>query len=287
MRWHGGLLILLSTCLSPLAAADARLAIIIDDIGYNLIQSQRAAQLVGDFTLAVLPFTPHGNQVAQLAHQQGKELMLHAPMSNLSNMPLGRGGLHSGMNQDQLTSTLRADLDSLPFIKGVNNHMGSQLTQDANSMRWVMAELRRRGLYFVDSRTSAQTRALEVAQAEQIPSVKRDVFLDDVQEPAAVAAQFRRALQLAQTRGSALAIGHPYEVTMNLLEHAQPLLAQAQVRLVFASQLVHSANIGAKTANSPSRQMENACPAPPLFARVSTANPTLAAELLNNSALYY
>ncbi len=229
---------------------DARLVIIIDDIGYNRILSERAARLPGAFTLSVLPFTPHGLATALLAHDQGKELMLHAPMSNINNLPLGPGGLYSRTNKDLFITTLRQDLNNLPFIKGVNNHMGSRLTQEIEPMNWVMEELQARGVYFVDSRTSAQTKAFEVAHEYHVPCLKRDVFLDDVQDTKAITQQLSRAIKIARQQGSAIAIGHPYPTTLAVLENIQPLLLQQQVSLVFASQLLPIQDLPlTKTAN--------------------------------------
>lgn len=229
---------LCGTIASAPATAEARLAIIIDDIGYNKIQSERAANLKGKFTLAILPFTPHGLATAKLAHGHGKELMLHLPMSTVNNMPVGKGGLTSGMAKADFLQILRQDLDSLPLIRGVNNHMGSRLTQEIEPMRWLMTELQHRGLYFVDSRTSVDTKALDIAQQLDVSSIKRDVFLDDLNEANAIQYQLKRAIKFAQQRGSAVAIGHPYPATLAALEQVQPLLAEHGVSLVYVSRLL-------------------------------------------------
>ncbi|HWV14739.1 MAG TPA: divergent polysaccharide deacetylase family protein [Cellvibrio sp.] len=248
---------------SAAAIAEQRLAIIIDDIGYNKTLSERAARLPGAFTLAILPFTPNATSSAELAHRQGKELMLHAPMSNLANLPLGAGGLYSNMGQEAFMAVLRKNLDSLPLIKGVNNHMGSRLTQEALPMSWVMTELHNRGLYFVDSRTSAQTLALETAQAHSVPSAKRDVFLDDDVNTEAVSQQLDKALTIARQKGSAIAIGHPYPSTLSLLEKIQPRLLQHQVNLVFVSQLLTPTAPALAKVTPPDRASSSYCPAPP------------------------
>jgi polysaccharide deacetylase 2 family uncharacterized protein YibQ len=251
---------------TPVAAtAEARLAIIIDDIGYNKTQSERAANLKGKFTLAILPFTPHGLNSANIAHHQGKELMLHLPMSTVNNMPIGKGGLISGMKKDDFLRILRQDIDALPLAQGVNNHMGSRLTQETEPMQWLMAELHQRGLYFVDSRTSAQTRALDIARQFQVPSVKRDVFLDDLNETKAIQYQLNRAIQFARQRGSAVAIGHPYPLTLAVLEQIQPLLAAEGVTLVYVSQLLTTFTEmpALEPANSPTHFTKASfCPAP-------------------------
>src|SRR6187402_2098442 len=189
-----GLFLLATLVVSQPLYAQGRLAIIIDDIGYNLALGKRSADLTGDFTLAVLPFTPHGTELAERAHQRGKEIMLHAPMSNRHNYPLGRGGLVSGMQRAEFLAVLRQNLANIPYIKGVNNHMGSQLTEQAEPMRWLMEELKTRKLYFVDSRTSAQTQALLMAEEISLPSRRRDVFLDDERSPAAIKSQLERAV---------------------------------------------------------------------------------------------
>lgn len=246
--------------LSQPVFAQGRLAIIIDDIGYNLALGKRTADLQGDFTLAVLPFTPHGIELAQRAHERGKEIMLHAPMSNRHNYTLGRGGLLSGMQRAEFLAVLSQNLANIPHIQGVNNHMGSQLTEQAEPMRWLMEELKLRGLYFVDSRTSAQTQALMMAEKIHLPSRKRDVFLDDERTRSNIQYQLLRALKLAQQQGSAIAIGHPYPETLAELEQLQPLLNQYQVQLVKASQLMVSSRkyqqLGEKT--------NTACIAPPV-----------------------
>lgn len=269
-RW----LVLLFSCLLPLSGANgkpyaptegkqpnklAQLAIIIDDLGYNLHLGQRTLNLPGDITVAVLPFTPHGRELAETAHQRGKEVMLHAPMSNHHHYPLGRGGLHSGMQKAEFLAVLRQNLANVPHIKGVNNHMGSQLTEEAEPMAWLMAELQQHQLYFVDSRTSAKTQALIQAQQIGLPSQRRDVFLDDKKDPRIIYQQLLLALEKAQQQGSAIAIGHPYPETLRVLEQLPQLLSHYRVTLVKASQLMTASG-----AIKASRAHRTYCLAPPI-----------------------
>lgn len=253
-------LVLLLAGFSQPLCAKGQLAIIIDDIGYNLRLGQRTADLSGAFTLAVLPFTPHGIELAERAHQRGKEIMLHVPMSNRHNYPLGRGGLVKGMTHAEFLAVLRQNLANIPHVKGVNNHMGSLLTEQAEPMGWLMQELKSRHLYFVDSRTSAQTQALIMAKKIHLPSRRRDVFLDDVRTRTAIKAQLLQALKQAQQQGSAIAIGHPYPETLAELEQLQPLLHQFQVQLVNASQLMSPAH----TDKTAAPQKGGMCIAPPM-----------------------
>lgn len=252
--WLGITILLLST--PTLAQTRAKLAIIIDDIGYNLPLGQRTTQLQGPFTLAVLPFTPHGRELAELAHQRGKELMLHAPMSNHHDYPLGPGGLVSGMERADFLTVLRQNLANIPYIKGVNNHMGSLLTEQTEPMRWLMLELQTRDLYFVDSRTTAKTQALIEAERIRLPSRRRDVFLDDTRTRDHIKQQLLLALQKARQQGSAIAIGHPYPETLNVLNNIQPLLENYNVELVPVSKLV--------AEFTPTFPLRNYCPAPPM-----------------------
>jgi len=265
-RFAFGLLLLLALGASQPLYAQGRLAIIIDDIGYNLALGQRTADLSGDFTLAILPFTPHGTELAERAHQRGKEIMLHAPMSNRHQYPLGPGGLVTGMQRAEFLAVLRQSLSNIPYIKGVNNHMGSQLTEQAEPMRWLMEELKNRHLYFVDSRTSAQTQALLMAEYINLPSRRRDVFLDDERTPAAIKSQLVRALTQAQQQGSAIAIGHPYPETLAQLEQLRLLLLQHQIQLVSASQLMSPAQSRSDkgTQTGLVRAAALACQAPPM-----------------------
>lgn len=237
----------------------AQLAIIIDDLGYNLGMGQRALDLPGAITVAVLPFTPHGQELAAYAHRRGKEVMLHAPMSNHHQYPLGRGGLRSGMDKHEFLVVLRQNLANIPYIRGVNNHMGSQLTEQAEPMSWLMAELKQRQLYFVDSRTSAQTQALNQAQAIGLPSLKRDVFLNDKRDQQLIHQQLLRALEKAQQQGIAVAIGHPYPETLRVLEQLPALLDSYEVELVAVSSLMPK-----QPFQVTSSIRESSCLAPPM-----------------------
>ncbi len=239
---HGRCLLLLLAlgclCSPALGQPQGYLAIIIDDIGYNAPLGQAAAQLPGDFTLAVLPFTPHGVALAQLGHRQGKEIMLHIPMSNSRNIAEDPGTLDADMDRQTFLDTLIQGLEEIPHLAGANNHMGSLLTEQSQPMHWLMAELAQRHLYFVDSRTSADSVALDVARLYGLPSLKRDVFLDNQRQPEHILAQLDAAIELAQTQGYALAIGHPYPETLAVLQEAPEHLAAAGVELVFASALL-------------------------------------------------
>lgn len=235
--------------LSP-PSPQPQIAIIIDDLGYNWNNSRRAADLPGAITLSVLPFSPYALDIAKRAQQQNKELMLHAPMSSVLGKPLDEGALTPGMPKAQFLATLQNNLAALPHIQGVNNHMGSELTQQYQPMAWLMQELRQRQLYFVDSRTIAASLAWETALNHGVPTTRRDVFLDNDASYPAIAQQFGKLLLIAKQHGHAVAIAHPYPETLRFLEAALPMLNLAGVELVPVSHLLSEPSVKPRHNNA-------------------------------------
>jgi len=219
-----------------------RIAIIIDDIGYHYEHGKRSINLPGAVTLAVIPFTPNATRLANLAHKQGKELMLHAPMSNINGTPMEPGALTEDMNRETFISRLRESIDSVPHIQGLNNHMGSLLTQQAPAMSWLMGELKAQQLYFVDSRTSANSVAWQSARNQALPTLKRDIFLDHERNEIFIEQQFQRLLRIATSQGQAVGIGHPYPETLAYLTKAIPELKLLNIELVSISALMTNSN---------------------------------------------
>lgn len=215
-----------------------RIAILIDDLGYNRHGMESSLSLPTEVALAILPSTPFATQTAMSAQKQKRITLLHAPMENQRELKLGPGGLYANMTEDELKATLSKDLDGLPGVQGVNNHMGSLLTTKANSMAWVMETLKARSLFFIDSLTSPKSVAKKTAQAYGLDTVSRDVFLDNIRTEAAIDKQFSRLLKLARKHGSALAIGHPYPETMSYLKKRLSNLEHEGVLLVPLSSLL-------------------------------------------------
>ncbi len=215
------------------------IAIIIDDMGNQYEPGLALVELPYPLTLSFLPQRPYTQQLSQLAHEAGKEIMLHAPMETARGLGLGYGALTSGMSEQEIKRTLMRTLNDIPYVMGVNNHMGSHLTQQTQVMAWLMEVLREYPYYFVDSRTSAQTVAQRVALEHRIPSLSRDVFLDHEQNWEFVDQQFKRLLDIAHKQGTAIAIGHPHEVTIRYLREALPQLDEAGIRIATVSALWH------------------------------------------------
>lgn len=251
-------LLALALCLAcGLVRAEGQLAIIIDDLGYSARLGERSLHLSGAFTYAILPRAPQGPRLARMASRLDKEVMVHNPMSNTRGLPLDAGALSGEMSYRDFSATLQTNLSAIPGARGLNNHMGSQLTREPRAMGWLMEALRKRGLYFIDSRTTAASQAWETARRYRVPSLQRDIFLDNERDPAQIRQQLVKAIALARERGHALAIGHPYPETLSALEEIDAMLALAQVTLVPVSQLLASTDsLAAHTAGS--------CLAPPM-----------------------
>lgn len=220
-------------------SATAHVAIVIDDLGDRWREGSQAITLPGDITIGIIPFTPYAKRLAASATQQQKEIMLHLPMEAMSDKYLGKGGLHSDMDQQQFLVTLKSSLDFLPKIRGVNNHMGSRLTQNAQKMTWLMQGLRDYGdLYFLDSRTVDSSQAMQVAQSNGLPSATRDVFLDHQRDKKFMERQWRYLQRLAKENGSAVCIAHPYAETLQFLREHLPQLEQNGIQLLRVSELI-------------------------------------------------
>ena len=220
------------------APAPAYVAIIIDDIGNNLASGERAVRLPLPLTYAMLPHSPFAALLAQIAHQQGKEVMLHMPMANLGGAPLGPGALTVGQSRSEFIAAIDAAINQIPFIRGVNNHMGSQLTQQPQQMSWLMTEIKFRNLYFIDSRTTPMTVAATLARERHVHSSSRDVFLDNEQSFESIDRAFKTLLAKAKRDGTAIGIGHPYPATLDYLARVAPSLNARNITLLPVSALI-------------------------------------------------
>jgi len=204
---------------APPKDARPRIAIVIDDLGLDRRRTERAIALPGPLTLSFLAYAADLPRQAEAAHRGGHELMLHVPMEPVGKvLDTGPNELDVGLSQDELLQRLRWDLGRFDGYVGINNHMGSKFTSDTASMRPVMEELRRRGLLFLDSRTIGSTTGMDLARELGVPHAGRDVFLDNDVTTAAISTQFAELERVAKRNGSAIAIGHPHDQTMDVLQ---------------------------------------------------------------------
>lgn len=215
-------------------ANKAYMSIIIDDLGQSSERDSRTLALPGPVTMAIMPDTPHATDFARQAHKAGKTVILHMPMDPAT----GPYAWHPGLALPELASRLEAALAKVPYAAGINNHMGSRMTAQREPMTWLMGELQRRHLFFVDSRTSAATVAAAQAQAVGLAHVSRDVFLDDERTVEAIGRQLRLGVELARRQGSAVLIGHPYPQTLQVLERELPRLKAEGIVLIGLHQMI-------------------------------------------------
>ncbi len=214
--------LLLLIAVAANAAADQRpvLSLVIDDLGYSLDNGKAAIELEGDHTYAILPGASYSRELARHAHAHDKEVILHLPMQSISSRAAHEpNALNEAMDEDQLTESVHSLLSSVPHIRGVNNHMGSHLTEFDFFMRPVMDSIRAYNarLYFLDSRTSPRSVAHAQALDAGLSAITRDVFLDNEQNLESIRLQYRIWQTKARELGSAIAIGHPYSNTLQVL----------------------------------------------------------------------
>lgn len=222
-----------------------RAAIVIDDIGNDIEPARRLAALDYPVSFSVLPYLRYTEDAANAAHVNGHEVMLHLPMEPEagSRVSPGKGAIRAGMNEAEVEKTVEDDLDAVPYVRGVNNHMGSRATQETALMTAVMKTLAGRHVYFIDSRTTASSVALKAARAEHVPSFYRSVFLDDTESVDYTLGQLREFRRIVEREGVALAIGHPHATTITALEQFLPEFEPADIELVTPSQIVRLAEI--------------------------------------------
>jgi polysaccharide deacetylase 2 family uncharacterized protein YibQ len=217
-----------------------QVAIIIDDLGYDKKIARNLSKISPDLTFSILPHSPFQDSIVRLSAEKGIETMLHLPMEpyEYPKVDPGPGTLLTSMTPDQLILQLKANLNAVSGVKGVNNHMGSRMTGESSQMYQIFSVLKKKNLYFIDSRTSAKTLCKPSARLFQIPFAQRDVFLDHQQEARFIRKQISALIRIARRNGYAVGIGHPHEITYKILREMLPEL-QREVELVPASQIVH------------------------------------------------
>lgn len=220
-------------------AAEKLASIIIDDLGNSLDYGAAVLDIEAPLTLAMLPLTDYGATLANIAYQQGKEVMLHLPLQSIESHEPTAGTLHLHMTREEFIRQLDADLASIPHLSGVNNHMGSLLTQHPGHMEWLMQQLESRGdLYFIDSRTTTKSVAGIFAEKHGIAHLDRDIFLDPDFSPQTLRRQFDRFIDIAIRYGRAVAIAHPHPRTLEFIRRHISELEHHDITLVPVSRLL-------------------------------------------------
>ena len=210
--------------------AKSDIIIILDDLGYRP-SDVAAFSLPKEITFSILPQTPLASEIALRAEQEGRAVMLHMPMQAQSGKDMGPLGLTTDMFAGAITYNLRKAMKSVPNAVGVNNHMGSAFTGQQKGMEALLKEVKRQGLFFVDSRTTVLTKGEEIAQRLGVPSASRQVFLDHKLEPAFLLKQFNHMKRIAKKNGHVVVIGHPHPETVDFLKTHLPSLEKEGLTL--------------------------------------------------------
>ncbi len=222
----------------PGPAPQARVAIVVDDLGRSVAQVDRLLAIGAPMSYAVLPFEPRTREVAARLAAAGAEILVHLPMEADGGDNPGPHAILERLDTRRIAARTEQAIAAVPGAVGLNNHMGSKITADESAMRAVLGVVARHGLFFLDSRTTVETRAFDWARDLGIPAARRDVFLDDDLDAGAIAEQFHRLLELARANGAAVAIGHPHESTLTVLEREIPRARAAGVEFVPVSYLL-------------------------------------------------
>jgi polysaccharide deacetylase 2 family uncharacterized protein YibQ len=224
----------LKTALRP------KIAIVIDDLGGENKMSQELLRWDFPVTFSILPYTPYSKTLAGEAHRKGKEVILHLPMEPRGYPQIwpGEGVLLEEMDEARLLRQLSKDIEAVPHIKGVNNHMGSRLMEDPEKMEIIFSELKRRGLFFLDSRTTPQTIGLQVAQSVGLKAMERSIFIDNSSTEEVIKQQLEQLIQLSLSKGKAIGIGHPHPSTLKAIKKMVPEMKEKGIDIVPLSEVL-------------------------------------------------
>jgi len=229
--------------LLPLGRPKPKIAIIVDDLGQNPRPVERLASIPADLSFSVLPGLPYSRYAAEVANKSGKEVMLHLPMepkisSGYTGVDAGDGALLVGQPKEEIVSKLEADIASVPYVVGVNNHMGSKFTENEELMSLVLRRLQKHHLFFVDSRTSSNSKGYKIARELGMKTGARDIFLDESALGADyIRSQLDKLVELSKKKGLAIGICHPYPDTIEVLSEEIPRLKN-KVEIVPISELL-------------------------------------------------
>lgn len=194
-------------------------AIVIDDMGHSISTGNRLISLDLNLSFSFLPSGAHTEQQIELAGKRGRDILLHLPMEPADRKwDPGPDALYLNMSRDELRTSLRKNLSSVPMAVGINNHMGSRFTQNSEGMRIVLNEIKGKNLFYLDSVTSSYSVGFSLAQELGIKTAKRDIFLDNVQDKKMIKKQLDSLIKFARKNGSGIAIGHPHSATLAALE---------------------------------------------------------------------
>jgi polysaccharide deacetylase 2 family uncharacterized protein YibQ len=221
--------------------AVGKVALIMDDMGYSLEAIETLKSLELPITVSILPHSPYARETAEIARSSHLEVILHLPLEPINNSQeiYDDGGLIlSDMDEQEIIELLNENFEMVPFITGMNNHMGSKITADNRLMTIILRSVLERNLFFIDSRTTSHSVAYNLAQKMGIPSAKRDVFLDGERNEDYINRKLQELFHKARRTGVAVGICHPHPETLKVLKNSFHLVKEYKLQPVFASEVV-------------------------------------------------
>ncbi len=228
----------ISLPVKPLPKTLPKVSIIIDDLGPSKKKATEVFNINGSLTISILPQEVYTKWIAEEGHKLGHEIIGHVPMEATRPLKLGKGGLYTWMTGDEIAQTLIEDIRSIPHIIGVSSHMGSAFTQDKRAMRIVISELKKQGLFFIDSLTTPKSVGFKFAKAKNLKALRRDLFLDYKDDPHEIEVQWKKLVKISRERGYAVALAHSRKNTLEFLQ--KTLKNNNEVTVVPISQLFDS-----------------------------------------------
>jgi len=211
-----------------------KIALVIDDLGGERLIARELLEWDLPLTFSILPFTPYAKTIAREAHQKGKEVILHVPMEphGYPKVRPGEGALLGEMSEESLRRQLVKDIEAVPYIKGASNHMGSRLMEDPEKVKIILSELKRRRLFFLDSRTTPQTVGINVAQGVGVKAMERSLFIDHSLDEEDIKQRIEKLMSLSLSNGKAIGIGHPHPSTIKSLRAMIPKMKGKGIEIV-------------------------------------------------------
>ncbi len=220
----------------------ARVAIIIDDLGMGGRATRELLAIDRPLNFSILPFLPHSKDTAIEAKKRGFLVMLHLPMEPKGypgpDKDPGKGAIFVNTSRREIAKIIAQNLSNIPYVQGVNNHTGSRLTEDKEIINLILKELKKRKLFFVDSKTSDESVAYREARRLGLRCGERDVFLDNVINLNYIKGQIRLLARIALKEGQAIGIGHAHSLTARAIKESIPELENQGIEFVLVSELV-------------------------------------------------
>jgi hypothetical protein len=220
------------------SAGQPKIVLVIDDIGNHSLYRALLEALGNNVTYAVLPLLPYSQYFGELSTKTHAEVILHLPLDTIQDKIPGRGLIVGTMSKQDVLDMLDRDLASIPHRVGVNNHMGSRGTADREKMTIILKELKRRGLFFLDSYTTPESVVSEVGRSVGLPVLTRGVFLDNVDSKSAIRKKVQKLKLLSREKGSAIGIGHYRKNTLEVLKSEIPKLKNEGFKIISLKDLI-------------------------------------------------